>query len=199
MDYNIRIPNAIVGKKMRDWTKEEAQFFYEWYLAEIPARIEELRRIYELTGGGSKEDLDLSQGSLIPLWSWFMKNAEIVDRTPEEIEKIKVSQPEYTWQFIATKKITNRWGVIGGFDIASYFASCFLKKYPDRLKWKLFRNGKSYTYYNKPVLVGFHRGKVPMDSMNLLKVNMGKLVDGNSKPEALFNLFSRWEEGIDQE
>lgn len=198
MDYNVKMPKNIAGKKFRDFTKEEAQFFYEWYLAEIPARIEELRRIYELTGGGSKADLDLSQESLIPLWSWFMKNAEIVDRTPEEIEKIKASQPEYTWPFIATKEIVTRWKIIGGFDIASYFASCFLKKYPEQLKWQLFLKGKRYLEFNKPVLVGFHKGKVSMDSMNLLQVNMGKLVDGNSTPEALFKLFSRWEEGIEK-
>ncbi|MDO4712206.1 MAG: hypothetical protein Q4A75_09525 [Peptostreptococcaceae bacterium] len=196
MDYNIRIPRIIAGKEVRDWTKEEAQYFYEWYLAEIPARIAELRRIYELTGGGGKEDLDLSQGSLIPLWSWFMKNAEIVDLTAEEIEHDKAAHPEYMWSFLLSKKIITRWEVIGSFDIASYFASCFLKEYPDQLKWRLFRNGKSFVYYNKPVLEGFHKGKVPMEPAGLLHVQMTKLIKGKSTPEALFDLFNVWEGNI---
>ncbi|WP_110953622.1 hypothetical protein [Anaerosinus massiliensis] len=55
-----------------DMTRSEAKKHLEWYVNQIPERLELLRKAYEETGGGAKEELDYSVESLRRLWEWFI-------------------------------------------------------------------------------------------------------------------------------
>lgn len=193
MNYQYMTYPLIREKGIQQLTKEEAKEYFRYYISQIPSRIEQLSRIYEELGGGKKEDLDHSKESLIPIWKWYMNNAEIVELTEEEFDKKRAMNPEFTWEFLSDKKVTPLWLSISVIDMAMYFAECFLKYYPQILKWDVFLGGKSYVYYNRPVLKGFFRNKIPMDPSRLLHVLTLKLVDGKSDEMALFDLFEVWE------
>ena len=71
--YSILPPP--IHKPIRSLNKNEAQAYFEWYIGKLEERIEYLQSVSGVT-------LDYSPESLIPIWGWFLKNAEI-EKTPE--------------------------------------------------------------------------------------------------------------------
>lgn len=87
MEYLLMQP-PFEMKPFKDMTKKEAQNHFDWYVREIPTRIELLKNAYSATGGIEKKDLDYSSESLIKLWQWYINNADIEEKS----EEVKVSK-----------------------------------------------------------------------------------------------------------
>jgi hypothetical protein len=149
MEYLLMQPPFEI-KPFKDMTKKEAQSHFDWYVGEIPTRIELLINAYSATSGMGKEDLDYSPESLIKLWHWYINNANIEEK-PEEVKSFERAQyPEWIQKDLSNKKISIGWMSIA-MDIAIYFSECFIKEY-GTVRWGFVSKPKSLAYINKPVL-----------------------------------------------
>ena len=150
MKYDI--PIVPLDKPTNLLTKKEAQKYFDWYIGVLDERMEYLREFTMLT-------LDYSSDSLVPLWSWFLKHAEI-EYTPQERlneleEELKLTRnplrgiilAENAQQFtLETEYIMH--------DIAMYLGEVFVKNHPS-VFWGFYTTPKSDSFVNCPVLLGF--------------------------------------------
>ena len=56
----------------REMSKKEAVHFYEWYINEIPYRLDLFEKL--LIENSVIEKLSFSTDLLIPIWDWYEKN-----------------------------------------------------------------------------------------------------------------------------
>lgn len=123
IDYDILIPP--INKQFKNFTKKEAESYFEWYKNQLNPRIEYLRKY-------SGVDLDYSVNSLVDIWGWFLKIAE-TEKAPkaktEEVRNRLKSQPkeiiedvlnEQSRQFSLETEYIIR-------DIAMYFGEVYVK------------------------------------------------------------------------
>lgn len=188
MNYNLLEPPFNI-KPFREMNKSEAQIHFDWYIQQIPKRIQMLSDAFELTGGGNKEDLDYSPESLVKVWNWFIQNAEILRKTKEEIALETKSLPILARNDISTNKISTGWLSVA-MDIALYFAKCIIYNY-DQIKWGILTKPKDLAYVNKPVLMGF-KAKIELDVSGVINNQVIKVVNGEKNPNTLLGLYKTW-------
>ena len=82
IDYDILI--SPINKQFKNFTKKEAESYFEWYKNQLNPRIEYLRKY-------SGVDLDYSVNSLVDIWGWFLKIAETEKAPKAKTEEVKVS------------------------------------------------------------------------------------------------------------
>lgn len=189
MDYPMMEPPFQV-KPFKEMTKKDAQEHFRWYTGQIEDRIGLLRRAFDMTGGGSDEDLDLSPNSLKPMWKWFLKRVTFADKSPEKIREelesmssclsdttgVNIKEPSKETQILAM-------------DIAIYFGEVFVKHF-EKISWGFVTKPRSLPYVNKPVLVGFRKTELDprMVILNMLD---------EQDPDALLKLYDIWVKGIE--
>jgi hypothetical protein len=193
MEYVLMVP-PFEMKPFREMTKKEAQRHFDWYIGEIPGRIELLKNAYAETGGGRKEDLDGSPESLIKLWQWYIDNAEIEEKSEEAKRLERESSPEWMHKSLKDKKMSTLWLSVA-MDMAMYFSECFIKEH-DTISWGFVSKPKSLVHVNKPVLVGFRNGVV-LEGTRILSVRTFKFIDGERNPNGLLKTYKVWSEDVE--
>lgn len=182
-------------KPFEKMTKKEAQIHFNWYLSEIPKRIELIRKAFLETGGGKLEDVDLSPQSLMNLWTWFIPKIVTVTRSDEEIAiDLKVVPEWFKDKVIENKRKLSVGTLSLAMDIAIYFAEVFIKNF-DKLEWGFVTKPKSLAYVNSPVIIGFSSG-IELDPRNLVYNLTLKVINDNTNKEELFSLFEVWKDDI---
>lgn len=197
MKYNI--PIAPLDKPTYLLTKKEAQKFFDWYVSILDERVEYLREFTKLS-------LDYSSDSLAPLWSWFLKHAEI-EYTPQERlneleEELRLTRnplqdivlAENARQFtLETEYIMH--------DIAMYLGEVFVKNHPS-IFWGFYTKPKSDSFVNCPVLLGFpneiypEKKGMPFVPLHMVKVQASRIMRKNAGKRDLLALYLVWENKI---
>lgn len=194
LDYSLMTPPFEI-KQFEKMTKKEAQLHFDWYVSEVPKRIELIKKAYLETGGGKLEDLDFSPQSLVNLWSWFIPRIVTVTKSDEEIADELNQVPEWFKDKVFENKMKLNIGSLSiAMDIAIYFAEVFIHNF-DKLYWGFVTKPKSLVYVNSPVIVGFGTG-IELDPRNLVYNLTLKKINGNTDKEDLFNLFEVWKDDI---
>ena len=183
-------------KDFNDMTRTEAKKHLEWYLNQIPERLELLSNAFEFTSGEAKENLDYSVESLRILWEWFIPQVITEPKTTAELEKEA--------KFLPGRKSRNLERLSIGtlaiaMDIAIYLAEVFIKTCKN-VNWGLAKSrSKNYINYNRPVLLGFMAGKYE-DELNpcriLNNIAIKVAFDGDKSPDALIKVYNSWEKKI---
>lgn len=182
-------------KPFEKMTKKEAQLHFNWYLSDIPKRIELIKSAYLETTGENSDDLDLSPQSLVKLWTWFIPRIETVIKSEDEIEAELKDLPEWMRDEITEDKKTLSVGTLClAMDIAIYFGETFIKNF-NNLDWGFVTKPKSLVYVNSPVIIGFSSG-IDLDPRNLIYILTLKVIDGNKNKKELLNLFNIWKDDI---
>ncbi|KWX87560.1 hypothetical protein AMQ83_12345, partial [Paenibacillus riograndensis] len=138
-------------------TKKQARQHFDWFISQIPTRIEALIAHYVETLGGRKEELNLSQESLINLWKWFIQRIEMVPKTKEELEKDIDAVPDWLKAEVAnnTLKFSELTSSLI-IDVGIYFGSVFLNEMRT-LEWGVIYKPKNHVDINRPVITGFKK------------------------------------------
>lgn len=176
-------------KPFEEMNKREAQKHFDWYVGQICDRIRLLKRAFETTGGGTAKELDLSPESLKALWRWFQGHVNYVEKTKKQIQKEYERMPELLQASERhSNKEPSRETLILAMDVAIYFGEVFTKNC-EKVSWGFVTKPRSLAYVNRPVLVGFRNTQLDprMIIINSLKKN---------KPDALYELFMIWTEGL---
>lgn len=189
MNYELMVP-PFEMKEFDEMNKKEAKEHFEWYISEIPNRIEILKTIYE-ERGGKKENLDYSIKSLEGLWKWYLKNVEIIDKSEKEILDEKSELPEWLKdEEIIPKKISITWLAIA-MDISMYLGEVFVRNNPS-LQWTFVTKPKRIMHVNRPVIGDFKNDK--MDTRHILYILTLKIIKNTTDEKALLNLYNVWME-----
>jgi hypothetical protein len=168
-------------------TKKQAKEYFEWYIGKIDERMNLLEN-YIKTTDDSNVVFDYSVESLITVWKWYENNISFEKRPEEEYRKEVESRPYWMKEFISEEEMsveTTRFAM----DVAIYFAQVFIKHNPS-VHWGYFTKPKSKFSVNRPVLLGFIKGKV-LDPRNLVVVATLKSEEEKS-PYRLYSLYPVW-------
>lgn len=70
-----------------DLEVNEAEAYFEWFVSEIPKRMQQLREYFHSSGGGEGA-LDFSPESLKCLWEWFLNSQlDWIPKSKEQFEE----------------------------------------------------------------------------------------------------------------
>lgn len=128
MEYIIFNPK--VDKPLHELSREEAVLAYDWFISNIPIRLEQLFRLLALDG----IELNFTEDSLKRLHDWFF---ELV------VEERRLGNSTPSSELFS---VCN--------DIGIYLSE-FVIRSANKVKWLLFVKDKSGLSYQRPVITGF--------------------------------------------
>lgn len=181
-------------KPFEEMNKKEAKQHFEWYISQIPERIEVLKELTE-----HKISLDYSKESLIPLFAWYLSQITIYKLSDKEIEaelEDLRQYPDFVFEDEKERLLANpvelkREDYALAMDIAIYYGETIIKNYP-QVKWTFFTKPKSYAYLNEPIL-SYEDDKIfyERNPRRLLKVNIEYIKENDIENTALYDDFLR--------
>ena len=153
----------------------ELRAYYDWFIGEIPARIQELEANVQETKGYERWGADFSEESLDALGTWFVGQVSTRKLTREEVEEVKknisfpVELPIDDWRLdLKTLSLC--------VDIGMYMGEVFRTNHPS-VHWDIkLKGSRNYIDFGAPVLIGF--GEVPMNPLRIVEVVAIKKVKG---------------------
>ncbi|MDQ0114624.1 hypothetical protein [Paenibacillus harenae] len=184
----IKAPFEIIPLEIM--TKRETDDYFQWFISQVPSRIEILSTYYERTSKERKSSLNLSQDSLITLWEWFVPNIQRITKTTEEIQEEMSNAPEWLKEEIEndTLKFSDETETMI-IDIGIYFGAVILKSYSN-LNWGVIRKPRNYVDVNQPVIVGFKHG-----ALNPIRVVTNcalQTIDEQLNNKKLYEVYNIW-------
>ena len=200
LNYDILIPP--MHPPFAEMTGEEAQQYFEWFVAQIPNRIHYLAQY-------SKIKLDYSDTSLIAIWKWFIKHAKIeTSPTKRMCESQRQVQFQYpSDMFNAVMRMRSRQFTLETEyilrDVAMYFGEYWVQKHP-QLHWGIINTDPELTNFNMPCIHGFvdcsfdSPYMADFEPIHMVHVCASKLLEGQAKPDDLYNLYITWKRMVNE-
>lgn len=187
----IEFPFQGVGFK--NLTKDQAKIRFDWFVAAIPSRLQNLVDSIKTSGHQSTADrLDYSPESLFPLARWLSLHSHIRKKTAAEYQRSLegISRP-----FLEDdpKEIVTDWTWTSEtislfFDVGIYFARVLQKQFKN-VNWTFVTKPSKYIYVNKPILLGF---KIHMSPSDLVQTSVIKMHQKRAGPEELKRIYDFW-------
>ncbi len=142
-------------KDFDEMNKGEAKQFFDWYISEIPSRLNVLE---QLTQG--KIELDFSPASLIHLFDWYLSVINLYKLSEEELEEIFQSWDDLPWFLYESEKESllehpyeiDQEDYALALDISIYFAETIRAHFPE-VQWAYKTKPKSDAELNQPILL----------------------------------------------
>lgn len=146
------------------------------------------------------EKINLSPESLILVWKWFLKVAQIRKASKGELRRLKEELsifPE-SFQEHVVKDSSKELTIVKEYilrDIGMYIGEVFNKEY-NHIKWGYYSKSKSDMFVNKPVLMGFKDTsydppfETEFEPIHMVGVQATKLFDGTQKESVSKNIFA---------
>lgn len=151
MEYEMMIPPFKHGEFV-NMNKKEAQQYFDWYISQVKHRINILKKFVEKEG--LENVLDYSADSFIPLWEWYEKKIEFVQKDVEEYKSEVSKYPNWMQSEILTTKVSFE-TLKYALDISMYFAESIIRNSGGKIKWGYFTSPKKRMSVNEPTLLGF--------------------------------------------
>ena len=195
--YEILVPP--VALDYDHWTRAQAETYMQWYADHVQERAAYVSKI----AFGKPVQGKIAPESLLDLWKWFYKTAEI-EKVPEEIiRQEREMYAQFGESFVSKIQFTVRTEYILR-DIAMYMSAVFLTNHPT-LYWDIVTKPKRDVFYNKPVLRGFlnmRYGK-PFKSVfqpdHMIQVQACKCLDSSGTTQDLWNLYALWKQDVPEQ
>lgn len=150
LKYEILVPTIL--KPFEDFTEQETQEYFDWYISKIPERI-------QILAAYSGVILDYSPESLVDIWTWFIKNVEI-EKTPkvriEELKKQLQGQPK-DYMDSVLKENEQQLSLESMYilrDIAMYIGEVDVRN-NNALYWGFHTDVHLDSFANRPIIMGY--------------------------------------------
>lgn len=170
--------------QFRDMHKTELKAYFDWFLSQVPVRINILESFVKQTHGYEGWSADYSVDSLKMLGVWFANQVEMRPRSDDELAEIRGAGMQSTHN----RELTNKTFSLA-IDIAMYFSEILKRDFPG-LRWDLILKSKKFVDYGQPVLVGF--GNVPLNPVSLMVVFAYGLAKKTKSGERLLETYNYW-------
>lgn len=187
--YDYAIPPY--GFDYQTMTKKEAEEHFNWFLAEIPNRINYLESFC-----GNKVNLDFSYESLIDLWKFFLSVGRTEPIPKDELKELRTQFKAFGDDFVGTEQLSVSTEYLVR-DIGIYLSEVYKKNSPE-IYWHFTTKPKSYFFVNRPMLTGFVDNnynppyKCECDPIHMVGVQAVGLLDGSSDVYDLYNMAVAW-------
>ncbi len=170
-------------------TRKQAKDYFDWFLAHIPSRLEQLRTALDWTGGKAIP-LDYTLTSLAGLGEWFQRQVEIRARTHAEQEEEQSRMPAWFHEYITEWTLTDQ-TISLCYDIGIYFGEMMRHRHPE-VHWDMLYKPKNHADVNQPIIVPFP-DQVPLNPLQIAVVIAYKVVDDKKAEVELPKTFQVWE------
>ena len=181
-DYELMEPPEVFPP-FEQMSAAHATRHFEWFIAEAPSRIRQIREAYAHSAG-SEFQLDFTVESLVPLWRWLSGFVEIV-----AAETPKRTLPQWATAVGITNRQLKPSTLALGVDTGFYIAEIFMRT-SKSVRWVLWTKTKDY-YWNRPVLIGF--GPYPLVPHDLVVANFWKVARREFATDQLLRSFKVWQ------
>ena len=194
LHYDILIPP--INKPFEKFNSSEAESYFKWHMSQLDNRIKYLQDYAGIA-------LNYSVDSLIDIWGWFLKNAEI-EKTPKikmnEIKRQLKGQPKEISEAVL-KEQSEQFSLETEYilrDIAMYFGEVYVKN-NSSISWGYHTDVKADSFANMPLLVGFEDRefdppfKAIFEPLHMLHVQACNIFDNNQSDKDLLNLYKTWQ------
>lgn len=169
-------------------TDEEAQVFFNEYLAAREERLLLLTQRYVRTTGDSESDLDLSPESLETVWEWALKHIHKREFTPSERD-VLMAVPEKCArdEQLRNKPVSEDSRILLN-DIAYYLGEVLVRTLTG-VHWKICKSRiRRYVDQNQPVLGGF---TTPVNPRTTVECAASRAFDGENTIAFLLQDYER--------
>ena len=168
----------------REMSHKEAKEYFDWFVRQIPARMEMLQR-----ATNTNNMLEFSPQILVLLGEFLNKNVQLRVLTDAEISQEQAKLPAWFQDFMPDKVLSDQ-TISLCVDIGIVLGEMLISAH-HRLKWDFHHNRKNDVNYQQPILVGF-RHKIELNPVRLVTIVAYKVADGESSENELLKLFNTW-------
>ena len=173
--------------KFTNLTPKEAKQHFEWFIEEIPNRIEYLKEL--LRDDGIGDILDYTPESLIPLWDWYEGKIRIEKKSKEKYEEELAETPEWVHPYIQDEDLsidTLKYCM----DVSIYFAEVMIRNNSPKITWGYFTKPKNHVSINRPTLFGF-KANTSLDTY-LVVTNISRKSSREKCRTRLYDIYCVW-------
>ncbi len=198
--YDILVPPF--DRTPEQMTVAQTKKYFEWYISQIPSRVDYVSVKCEHSLRLSKGKINLSPESLILVWKWFISIAEIEEISEERLNEYRKSMsgmPESFIEHMVGNEKT-QFSLITSYiirDIGMYLGQVFINNH-NNLKWEFYTKPKSDFFVNRPVIKGFEDKsfeppfKPSFEPIHMVTVQAANIFDKTESKYDLFKLYSKW-------
>ena len=157
---NYSFPKTIHKLAFEEMNDKQAEETFNWFMENIPTRMEYFRSRCSNDLKIPKDKLDYSADSLLLVWKWFLKNEKRVKTTRAERKEMSEGAKIFGQSYINLEKFADVTKYMI-YDIALYVGQCYINNY-NSLYWDYTTRPKSSVTVNQPRVAGFiaeYKGK----------------------------------------
>lgn len=192
LTYDILVPN--LEKSIFNLNEDEAAAYFDWFMEQVPQRVEYVSKICAKELGVPLDYMDCSPKSLLLLWKWFRKRAKT---EPVVLSSTDAEHPNYHNEiFCNNRQLTLETEYIIR-DVGMYLAETFRKEY-SHIYWSYYTEPKRNFFVNHPLLRGFVDTTTgsPFDAefepIHMAGIQARKILYNKSKDTDLFDIYTIW-------
>ncbi len=175
IQYQYMIPPFF--RPYKEMTAREANQYFEYYVSQIPIRIEYLQNFLD-KNVDKKIRLDFTENSLVEFWDWY---GDLL------VEQQKTDYQENTPLHLS-------YGVLGiSSDFAMYFGELFVQKHPT-IRWGYLKKPKNHLFFHRPALMGFQHNLCYCPEQTISVLVCSALEEKN--PNEVLDAIHAWEKRI---
>lgn len=192
--YDLLVPP--LGLECSKMTPKQVKENFDWFISKIPERMEYFRKRCSSDMDIEVGKLDFSAESILYIWKWFLKTAQVEKISKSEVEEMKVKYAQFGDSWVEYE----RFSVVTEFilrDIGMYIGQAFVQS-SELITWSYVSKPKNLVHVNAPILIGFvdNRYDPPfrpqLEPIGAVRGQALRLLTNESKEADLFNLFTRW-------
>jgi len=185
----------------RAMTDEQSRCYYEWFLGQMPERIEELEHLVRSTPGFGAWRADKTPTSLNTLGQWFAATVKKRPLSQEErdaiLRSLDPSRPYSVQDWTLTTESLSLC-----FDVAMYLSAVMLRNLAG-VHWGRVTKPKRDADLNQPVLLGFGvptavpMPAFPLNSLRVVRVLAYGLAEEKKVGSGLRQVYDTWAVYVD--
>lgn len=161
-------PLELASKPPKDWSKADAEKYFEWFVGVCSERVNGLLGFL-----GLHESKDA---------------APLLTDVQEKLQTLLTGEP-FTMEGPSGRSLTNEGYAIAA-DAGLLVAQLLIEHADGRVQWEILRRPKTDQSFNLPVLVGFD--SVHLDPVAGSIGDAAWIARGNRKPDAWKSMFEFW-------
>jgi hypothetical protein len=172
-------------KPFSEMSTRELRAFFDWFVSQVPERIEALKCAIGEIGAADDVVLDGTRESIAGIGEWMAKNMQAykIPVAAEEIpSRLKFGLGLDTYRLDSLSFSL-------AFDIGMYVSHVMMSRYR-QLYWEQDVKRKKYADYGYPVISGF--GKVSFNPTTMMHTHAIGLIDGSRSGKGLLKIYDVW-------
>lgn len=200
-----------IDKPFEEFSKTEAREYFNWFISHVDERSEYIKKKVSNGLNMPMDSLDFSAESLIYIWRWFLKIAEL-KKVPKSVlnsirKELKANGEPKEFIKDMLRENSVELSIFSRYvirDIAMYVGKMFITNF-HVLRWDYHTNTKRDSFANMPQIFGFVDSNYnppfepQFEPIHFIEMEASNLLDHTQNEEDLYNMYMRWVQWIPKE